>query len=133
MITKKLEDLRVLSLDDDTFMLEIISHTLKQIGITHIKTYSSAKSALAYFNKHEESVDVLLCDLYMPDMDGIEILTKLAELGFKGTVFIISSADSEMINTMTVLANARGIKVLAHLPKPIMIDDLQTHLEKLLC
>jgi CheY-like chemotaxis protein len=133
MITKKLEDLRILSLDDDIFMLDIIAQTLKEIGITHIKTYSSAKSALAYFNKHEESVDVLLCDLYMPDMDGIEMLTELAKMGFKGAVFIISSADYVMIHSMTVLAKARGIKVLGHLPKPIMMDELQIHLENLLC
>lgn len=132
MTTKKLEDLKVVSLDDDNFMLEIISHTLNLIGVTHIETYSSAESALIYLKTHGESVDVLLCDLYMPEMDGIELLKKLAEIKFKGAVYIISGANFEMINMMTVLANARGIKVMGYLPKPIMKDDLQDHLEKLL-
>ena len=64
--------LRVLLLDDDNFALEIIADMLSDLGSFDVRCESDARRALQALAI--EPPHLLICDLSMPDMDGIEFM-----------------------------------------------------------
>jgi EAL domain-containing protein (putative c-di-GMP-specific phosphodiesterase class I) len=57
-------------------------------------------------------------------MDGIELIRYLAEEGFQGALALVSGADRRVRETAARLAQARGLRVLGHLQKPVSVDAL---------
>jgi YesN/AraC family two-component response regulator len=83
---------RVLVLDDDHFMLSMLKDMLERIGVQEIYTEANTRHALSTLA--ETSPDMLICDLALPDMDGIEFMQAAAERGFRGGVILLSGMDS---------------------------------------
>ena len=114
---------RVLVLDDDLFMLEMLKDMLEQIGVRDIYMEASTRHALSTLA--EASPDVLICDLALPDMDGIEFLQVAAERGFGGGVILLSGMDSGVRDAAGELARVLGLRVDGIFRKPIALDQLR--------
>jgi CheY-like chemotaxis protein len=114
---------RVLVLDDDRFMLEMVKDMLEQIGVRDIYTEASTRRALSTLA--EESPDMLICDLALPDMDGIEFLQVAAQRGFRGDVILLSGMDSGVRDAAGELARVLGLRVAGIFRKPIGLDQLR--------
>jgi CheY-like chemotaxis protein len=115
---------RVLVLDDDLFMLEMLKDMLEQIGVRDI--YMEANTRHALSTLAETSPDLLICDLALPDMDGIEFLQAAAERGFGGGVILLSGMDSGVRDAAGELARVLGLRVAGSFPKPIALDQLRS-------
>ncbi len=118
--------LRVLLLDDDTFMLSLLADMLAEIGHLDVHCESDAKRALARLAT--DAPTLLVCDLSMPDMDGIEFMHAAAEAGFRGHVMLLSGMDSGVRRSAERLARAHGLNVLGAYKKPISQDELEAAL-----
>lgn len=105
--------LRVLLLDDDLFALEIMADMLEDIGNFDVLCESDARRALSTLS--QEPPALLICDLSMPDLDGIEFLQAAATAGFQGSVMLLSGMDSGVRRAAERLARAHGLKVLSTL------------------
>ncbi|MGX4643388.1 response regulator [Massilia sp. SYSU DXS3249] len=115
---------RVLVLDDDRFMLDMLKDMLEQIGVRDIYTEASTRHALSTLA--EASPDMLICDLALPDMDGIEFLQVAAQRGFGGGVILLSGMDSGVRNAAGELARVLGLRVAGIFRKPIALDELRS-------
>lgn len=122
--------LRVLLLDDDTFMLSLLEDMLSDLGNCQVRCESDARRAL--LSLAGDAPDLLLCDLSMPDMDGIEFLRAAAEAGFSGSVMLLSGMDAGVRRSAERLAQAQGLKVLGAYKKPISQAELGAALAGLL-
>lgn len=114
---------RVLVLDDDRFMLEMLKDMLEQIGVRDVYTEASTRHALSTLA--ETSPDMLICDLALPDMDGIEFLQVAAQRGFGGGVILLSGMDSGVRDAAGELARVLGLRVAGIFRKPIGLDQLR--------
>jgi CheY-like chemotaxis protein len=114
---------RVLLLDDDRFTLELLTDMLGEVGAFIVQCESDAKSALRALAS--DPPDLLVCDLSMPDMDGIEFMHAAAEAGFKGQVMLLSGMDSGVRRSAERLAKAHGLRVLGAWEKPISAAELR--------
>lgn len=115
--------LRVLLLDDDNFTLEVIADMLSDLGSFDVRCESDAKRALQTLAI--EPPGLLICDLSMPDMDGIEFMHAAAEAHFKGSVMLLSGMDEGVRRSAERLARAHGLNVLGAYKKPISPVELR--------
>ncbi len=122
--------LRVLLLDDDTFMLELLQDMLGELGSFAITAESDARRALTCLSA--EPPAVLICDLSMPDMDGIEFMQAAALAGYRGNVLLLSGVDSGVRRAAEELARAFGLNVLGAFKKPISPHQLGAALAPLM-
>ena len=118
--------LRVLLLDDDPFMLALLEDMLDdlspRLGSFDVASATSAKAALALLA--EAPRDMLVCDLSMPDMDGIEFLRLVAEGDYRGTVVLLSGMDAGVLRAAERLAMAQGLTILGACRKPVAPAEL---------
>jgi CheY-like chemotaxis protein len=114
--------LRILLLDDDPFMLALLEDMLEDLGQCDVSGATGAQAALATLRSAPP--DLLVCDLSMPDMDGIEFLRHVAEEGYQGTVVLLSGMDAGVLKAAERLAMAQGLTILGACKKPVAAAEL---------
>lgn len=119
----------VMLVDDDVFMLEIMAEMLAQVGAKHVLKLESARDAMKSFVHQRPTL--LICDLRMPDMDGIEFLRDIAQLGYTGGVVLHSGADAGVMRAAERLAKAHGLHVLGAVEKPLDKEKLTEFIQSI--
>ena len=114
--------LPILLLDDDCFMLDVLADMLGGLGHQAIRTETDARRALTLLAS--DAPALLICDLSMPDMDGIEFMQAAAAAGFTGHVMLLSGMDSGVRKAAERLAHAHGLNVLGAFQKPISAAEM---------
>lgn len=114
---------RVLLLDDDRFMLAFLRDMLEGFGAFDVHAEFDARTALAELPRHLP--DLVICDLAMPDMDGIEFLQAAASQGFSGRVIVVSALGDGVRDAATELARALGLQVAGAFRKPVAAEQLR--------
>jgi CheY-like chemotaxis protein len=108
-----------LVVDDDSFSQELFSEMLMALGVGDIHTASTGRIALRTLASMPRTPDVLICDVFMPDMDGIEFLSELAKKGYQGGIILVSGLDISMMAIAQEVALADGLKLLGAYTKPV--------------
>jgi len=123
--------LKVLLLDDDSFMLDYIKIILLNLGVVDIFLAEDGASALEILENEKFVMDVVFCDLNMPNMDGVTFLRLISEKNFKGAIVINSGEDQGLLNAVSELAEAHHLNLLGSLKKPIMPEQVDSLFAKL--
>ena len=97
ILPKELHSLRVMVVDDDDFILEVVEETLRSFGIHDVLRASSGSAALHIIDGLDHPVQVLICDLNMDQIDGVEILRHLAERNFEAAIIVLSASDTRIL------------------------------------
>jgi CheY-like chemotaxis protein len=118
------ESTMVLIVDDDTFSQTLLCAMLKRLGITDIHTAINGRVGLRTMAALPRPPDVLICDVFMPDMDGIEFLEALTRKGYQGGIILVSGQDISMMAIAQQVAVADGLKMLGAYTKPVPVDIL---------
>lgn len=120
---------RTLIVDDSSVMRKIIERSLRQAGIdlTEVREAGNGAEALAALN--DSGVDLILCDINMPVMDGIEFLRQLSGVqNAKGVpVVMITTEGSESHVVQALSIGARG-----YIRKPFTPEQVKEHVIPLL-
>jgi len=125
------ENIRVLILDDDKFMLEFVSQMLRELAISEVFLAEDGKAGLRVLSSQTESIDLLICDIEMPGMDGIEFLRNIANQKYSGKIVLFSGIEIDLLKATERLAIAHGLNIIGTLAKPVTLDSLAAVLEKL--
>lgn len=120
----------VMLVDDDVFMHEVMSAALAGLATTHLHRAYNGRQAQQLMQSLKRRPDLLLCDIFMPDMDGIEFLGQLASSHYEGDIVLISGVDNNMLNVAREIAKGNGLKVLDTLTKPLPLHTLQSMLAR---
>jgi EAL domain-containing protein (putative c-di-GMP-specific phosphodiesterase class I)/CheY-like chemotaxis protein len=122
--------MRVLIVDDDTFICRLLERQLKSLGLTNVIACDRARIAVEHLEQGPAEVDLILCDLQMPEMDGIEFIRHLVHLGYRGALVLVSGEDERILQSAERLAQAHRLRVLGTLFKPVSSEQLQKLLEQ---
>ncbi|MDD1533229.1 MULTISPECIES: hybrid sensor histidine kinase/response regulator [unclassified Bradyrhizobium] len=114
---------RVLLVDDDPVNCEVGEAILKRLG-HHPTIARNGASAVAL--ARDRPFDVILMDLHMPDMDGVEAASRIGRLGLPGTPRIVAVTADVSSSARQRLADAGIEKIVS---KPILISALREAIE----
>src|SRR5690606_7365093 len=120
--------MNILILDDDAFTLSLLSAQLGQLdlqasGFDGVIALSSGDEALPLLAGGAD-IGLVLCDLQMPGMDGIEFVRRLVELDYRGGLVLVSGENSRIIHAAANVARSHRLRVLGAVEKPIALETL---------
>lgn len=114
----------VLILDDDEFAQDILISMLEELGITKVSTAIDGNDGLRVLEEMAIEPDILICDILMPDMDGMSFLTELAKTNYKGKVALVSGIDGDILSIAEKVVRDDGLNIIGAFLKPIKLDHL---------
>jgi two-component system chemotaxis response regulator CheY len=109
---------KIMLVDDAAFMRMMIKDTLKKNGFTDIVEAGNGEQAVATFQV--EKPDLILLDITMPVMDGLEALKKLKELDSSVQVVMCSAMGQESMVVDALKLGAKDFIVKPFKPDRIM-------------
>jgi EAL domain-containing protein (putative c-di-GMP-specific phosphodiesterase class I) len=119
-----LSALRVMVVEDHGFQRRMALRLLAELGIETTFEAADGAAALAVLARLPQPPDVVLLDLNMPGMDGIELIGHLAQRRLVRALAVVSALDPALLHTVQALAEAGGLRVLGSLEKPLTADRL---------
>lgn len=117
--------MRVLLVDDEPFALKLLTRQLASLGLDEVIACEQAEAALALLGSGNPGFGLILCDLQMPGMDGVEFIRQLARIGYAGGLVLVSGEDERILQTADKLSKAHRLRVLGSLHKPVSIEQLR--------
>ena len=116
---------RTILVDDDELYLDLISNFSKLLDIE-----------CQVFPRWDDSISkqlghscLLIIDLQMPDVDGLDIIRKLAEQSYAGPICLMSGLDSAIMESAKSLAFKNNLHILPSLKKPFSFDSFKKVIE----
>ena len=126
----KLDNMDVLIVDDDEVLLETASDTLKSLGL-NVTTSNSGINAINLIKENKalgKYYNIIIIDLKMPEMDGIEVVKQIKkEIKENTPILLISAYDSSDIED-----KAKEIGINGILSKPLFKSTLYNKISELL-
>ncbi|MCA9176264.1 MAG: response regulator [Planctomycetales bacterium] len=121
--------MRVLLVDDSKFVVKSLQTILEQLGFEVVGMASDGHEALAQFQEHHP--DVTLLDVTMPNMDGVECLSRIKELDADAPVVMLSAIqDPDTIDKCLQLGAASFLKKPIKKTSPADLSRLSCTLEE---
>ena len=126
-----IDELHILVVEDDDFQRRMVVSMLHTLGATSISESSNGQQALNIIcGAGSRPVEVAICDLQMPEMDGMEFLRHLGEAAQKVAIIITSSLDNRLLASVGRMTQTYGLKLLGVIEKPIILERLKELLSK---
>jgi two-component system chemotaxis response regulator CheY len=124
-----MSEVRTLIVDDSSVMRKIVERSLRQAGLDPLVVYEAGNGAEGLDMLKAKQVDLILSDINMPSMDGLEFLRqiKAQNLAPGVPVVMITTESSEEHVKQAILAGARG-----YIRKPFTAEQVKERVLPLL-
>lgn len=124
-----MREIIALIVDDSTVMRKIVERSLRQAGLDALIVYEAGNGNEGLKVLESHSVDLILSDINMPAMDGLEFVRQIAErkLAPGVPVVMVTTESSEEHVKQAIAAGARG-----YIRKPFTPDQVKQRVLSLL-
>lgn len=121
--------LRALIVDDSSVMRKIVERSLRQCGLEFERVHEAANGEDALKVAHDNGLDLILSDINMPVMDGLEFVRRLQSVDTaKGVPVVMITTEAGETQVLEALSHgARG-----YIRKPFTPDQVREHVLPLL-
>jgi two-component system chemotaxis response regulator CheY len=124
-VEQLMDNITVLIVDDSSVVRKIVERSLRQAGLEIGQVFEAGNGLEALAVLNERKVNLVLCDINMPAMDGLEFVKQLPKVeNAKGVpVVMITTEGSEGHVVQALSAGARG-----YIRKPFTADQVKEHI-----
>ena len=115
---------KILIVEDDPTLCKVIAAILSRSGYRTLTAHDSAE-AIFVAEKHNEGIDLLLSDIVLPGVDGVELAGMLSErFGPFKTLFMSGYTEKEQLR--------RAVELGSHIQKPFTARELTNTIRRIL-
>lgn len=122
--------LRFLVVEDHEFQRWAMGNILEQLGASYVFSAGDGRAALGILRGLDNPIDIVISDLDMPEMDGMELIRHLGESGGKPSLILASSLDRTLVASVETMARVYGVTLLGAIEKPVTAKVLQALIEE---
>ncbi len=117
-----MSEVRTLIVDDSSVMRKIVERALRQAGLDTLVVYEASNGAEGLDLLRKKQVDLILSDINMPSIDGLEFLRQIQaqNLAPGVPVVMITTESSEEHVKQAIQAGARG-----YIRKPFTAEQVK--------
>jgi EAL domain-containing protein (putative c-di-GMP-specific phosphodiesterase class I)/CheY-like chemotaxis protein len=123
------EGLRFLVVEDQGFQRWAVEQMLRGMGAADVYSAADGKEALDIVRR-DAAIDVIVTDLNMPGMDGIEFIRHVGQANARATFLLVSAQDPSLIASVAAMTEAYGARVVDTIHKPLTAQKLAAALER---
>lgn len=121
---------RLAIIDDNPEISRFIETVGKRMGYTIETTTDVSAAKIHEFLPNYADAEIIILDIIMPDIDGIEILLALARVACRAKIILISGYNPDYLEIAKQLGAASGLNIVATLKKPIKLKTLTSILDQ---
>ena len=122
--------IRILVLDEESSMCKLLGRMLDNSGFTSVITCDSGRAALVLLDRTYLHPDLIMLDINMPEIDGVEFVRQLVEHHYSGSLILLSGEDGRALHSVEKLLRAHDITLLGYLTKPVKPERLGALIDK---
>jgi two-component system, response regulator PdtaR len=115
-IKQELKGKKILIVDDDPAVVETLKEQLETAGINVVVTAATGAEALKLTEAHDPSL--IIMDIQLPDMDGIDLARKINEIEPRPIMLLSGYANSDYID------RAKDAGIITYIVKPVTMKEL---------
>ena len=119
---------RLLLIDDEPVLAEFMANAAAGSGFVPVVTSDDGQFRDNFL---AERPDMVVLDLGLPGMDGVELIRFLAEQDYRAPVLIVSGFDRRVLESAFRLGEALGLNMAGPLEKPVRLENLEATLAQL--
>lgn len=113
----------VLVVEDHDFQRRTTLTLLAGLGVGTVEEAADGAAALELLDAGS-APDMIICDIDMPGMDGVEFIRHVAERGLASALVIASGLESRVLETVRAASQGYGLQVLGAVAKPLTTATL---------
>lgn len=122
-------NLRFLVVEDHEFQRKVLVQLLTMLGAEAVYGAEDGISALQVIRDPDRPVDIVISDLAMPGMDGMEFVRNLSEGGARVSLILASAVDRHLLASVGSMAQAYKVNLLGVVGKPVTAVKLTPLIE----
>ncbi|HVY07495.1 MAG TPA: EAL domain-containing response regulator [Burkholderiales bacterium] len=119
-----MNELAFLVAEDHDFQRRTLVRILQNMGVKTVYEAADGRSALEIFRDPGRQVDIIISDLDMPEMDGMEFIRHVGEAGVQASLILSSALERTLIASVETMTRAYGINLLGAVDKPVTAKKL---------
>ena len=117
--------MRFLVAEDHDFQRGVLVRILQTLGAKAVHEAADGHGALKILRDPTRPVDIVISDLEMPGMDGMEFVRHLGETGVRVSIILASALERKLLASIATMSEAYGINLLGVVEKPITPAKLE--------
>ena len=119
----------VLIVDDSGAQRRFVAALCRELGWAAVHEASNGQEALALLDAFDTPPTLMIIDLEMPTMDGLELLGALRERDIDASIVIASSRERALVHSVQGLGAALGLRIIGAVQKPLTLERLSVLLQ----
>ena len=123
-------DLRILVVEDQSFQRWVVQSILETLGARRVLVAIDGRGAMDVMRMLESPPDIIITDLDMPGMDGMELMRHLGRERSTAALIITSALGRAVLQTVRTMGEAYGVDIIATLEKPTTLYSLGQAIDK---
>ena len=126
----RIGNLRFVVVEDQGFQRWLAANLLRELGAEFVLAAEDGNAALALLQAPQPPIDIVVFDLNMPGMDGMELIRHMAQMRHPAALIVVSALDKSILGMVEVMSREYGVKLLGAIEKPLTAKKLSTLIDR---
>ena len=110
--------------EDHAFQRRSLVRILNELGAAQVVEAADGHAAFSAFTDFGRPLDIIICDLDMPGMNGMELMWRISRTGAPAAVILVSHLGPALTASVGDMASGYGINVIGAIEKPVTREKL---------